>query len=258
MFVKFAARSDVGHVRTNNEDNFFCNGIFSETPTSAQGVSEAPCVFAVCDGMGGEDFGEVASLKTVEKLAEHCEKIKFGNYEAVEEFVKAANAAVMTFAKEQNSRAGTTLALVVISEDFFMAYNLGDSRIYVLKEENLLRVTDDHTVAEEKARMGLITPRKAQTSHERHILTKFVGISDDPFVISPDASGPHHVNEVKRVLLCSDGLTEMLTHREISEIVSGNYDVSVSVDKLIEAALERGGKDNVTCVLLEFTNEIQK
>ena len=241
MKIKFAVRSEKGHVRVNNEDNFYCNGVFTlpSDKISLQGIVETPCIFAVCDGMGGEDIGEIAALKTVETIAEYAEKIRSGS---VNEFVKKANEKLHSF----GLRTGTTLAMVVIQEDSFMAYNLGDSRIYRFERGMLLRVTDDHTIAEDKVRMGILTPKQADKSPEHNILTRYVGMSDDGVMSLPDSYGPYKLDG--KILICSDGLTDMLSYNEIVGLSSRSDD---SVDKLVETALKKGGNDNVTCLMIE-------
>ena len=248
--IKFAVRSDVGKVRTNNEDNFYCNGIYMtvserERPFFLTGTADLPCVFAVCDGMGGEDCGELASLTAVETLALHAKNLD------VNKFVSDANNKICDIMKSQGVRMGTTLALAVADKNSFMLYNVGDSRIYRLNTERLLRVTDDHTLAEDKVRMGLITPARAEKDRDRHVLTRYLGIFDDIFGLVPDSYGPFDFDDTRRVLLCSDGLTDMLDYQDISVIMSNAENVSDAVNNLVDAALMKGGRDNVTCIVLE-------
>ena len=259
MKIKFAVRSDVGRVRTNNEDNFFCNGIFMtvlerERPFFLSGFIDKPCIFAVCDGMGGEDCGELASLTTVEALSKHSQNILSNNNGGVQNFVKDANEKLCAVMNEQNLRMGTTLALAVMNEKSFSLYNIGDSRIYRLTNERLLRVTDDHTLAEEKVRMGLITPEKAEKDRDRHVLTRYLGIDEHEYgsTVSPDVYDSFNYDENKRILLCSDGLTEMLSYKDISTIMKKTSDVSDIVNNLVDAALFNGGRDNVTCIVAEI------
>ena len=262
--IKFSARSEMGRIRTNNEDNCYCNGIFMtvserERPFFLNGNTDPPCVFAVCDGMGGEDCGELASLTAVETLAKFAKKIPVEK-NSVSDFVNAANTRMIEIMKQQKIRMGTTLALAVINENSFTLYNIGDSRIYRLEAENqrLLRVTDDHSLAEDKVRMGLITPAQAEKDRDRHVLTRYLGIDDEEFSFAPDVYGPFDFNLNKKILLCSDGLTDMLSYGEISEIMRTNADVSEISDNLVDAALKNGGKDNVTCIVIEIKSQEEK
>ena len=258
--IKFAVRSDVGKVRKNNEDNFFVNGIYMteaerEKPFFMNGIAEAPCIFAVCDGMGGEDCGELASLTAVETLSRHSEKILHGSHEDVEDFVKDANKKLIDIMKSQHINTGTTLALATVSQNYFTLYNLGDSRIYRLNGETLILSTDDHTVTYEMIRAGQLDPRKAKTHPYRNVLTRFIGGEINENNIAPDVMGLLDVNENRRILICSDGLTDMLTHSELASIMKCYSEVSDTVNALVDAALFKGGIDNVTCIVLEVVNE---
>ena len=258
--IKFAARSETGNVRTNNEDNLYCNGIImtvseSGRPFFLNGSTEAPALFAVFDGMGGEDCGEVASLKAAEALQNHSRRILRSINNADKEinnYVSAVNSELIGFMRSQDIRTGATLVLSVIGTGSFRIYNLGDSRGFRIENGRLLRVTDDHTVAEEKMRMGLISAAQAEKSPERHILTRYLG-DDDEYGAIPDASKEYSFKTHSGGLLCSDGLTDMLTFPEISRIMSAAREPSEAVNMLVDSALKKGGRDNVTCLVFEIS-----
>ncbi|MBQ7155751.1 MAG: serine/threonine-protein phosphatase [Synergistaceae bacterium] len=258
--VKFAARSDVGHVRTNNEDNLYCNGIIMtvserERPFFLSGIAEAPCIFAVFDGMGGEDCGELASLTAAQTLSEHSPKILRNILDPDDgecNFVTDANEQLLDIMRKQRLRMGTTFVMSVIGGASFRVYNLGDSRGFRVENGRLVRVTDDHTVAEEKVRMGLLTPEQADKSRERHILTRCLGIYDDEVPVSPAVYGPFMFDSNSGGLMCSDGLTDMLEFKDIAGIMKNYPEPSDAVNALVEAALMRGGRDNVTCVVFRI------
>ena len=254
--LSFAARSETGKVRSSNEDNLYCNGISMtastrERPFFLSGITTSPAVFAVCDGMGGEDCGELASLTAVESIAGR----NIHDTEDVKHYVTDTNTKLLDIMRQENIRMGTTLALVLAGEDSFSAYNLGDSRIYRVNNGRLLRITDDHTVAEEKMRMGYINARKAEESRERHILTRYLGMYDDDCYLAPDVNGPYDYGENTRVLISSDGLNEMLGFKDIAQIMTRPGSVLDAVNALVNAAIMRGGVDNVTCIVLEFQKE---
>ena len=255
MSIKFAVRSEVGLVRKNNEDNFYCNGVFMrnpEKPFFMTGVAEPPCVFAVCDGMGGLDCGELASLTAVETLAEYDSKFLQDEYQEVNNYVSAVNKRIkQRIDAEERGEGGTTLALVNIIENAFVTYHLGDSRIYRTQNGKLLRITEDHTLAEYKVRMGIMTPQQAEKSEEWHILTKCLGLVDDNDTIFtiPDFNGAYPLKG--RILICSDGITDMLSDTEIEEIIIKAEDPAEAVNGLIDSALKKGGYDNATCIVIE-------
>lgn len=261
--ISFAARSEVGHVRSSNEDNLYCNGVTMtastrERPFFLAGITESPAIFAVCDGMGGEDCGELASLTAVEDLAGHSRNILHNLMDAdseVQKYVTDTNTKLLGIMRRERIQMGTTLALVVAGGNTFTAYNLGDSRIYRVNNGRLLRITDDHTVAEEKMRLGYITAQQAEESRERHMLMRFLGLYDDEVGIAPDINGPFEYGENTRVLLSSDGLNEMLAFRDIAAIMTSSATPKDAVNSLVEGALLNGGRDNVTCIVLEFLKE---
>ena len=260
--IRFAARSEVGNVRTNNEDNLYCNGIFMtvsdrERPFFVSGETASPAIFAVCDGMGGEDSGELASFTAVESLQEHSARILRAIADADKEvcdYVTDTNSRLLGIMRTQGIRMGTTLVMAVVGEDSFTLYNLGDSRGFRTGDGRLLRVTDDHTLAEDKARMGLITYAQADKSRERHILTRYLGDSDE-YGLAPDVNGGFGFEHNTRCLMCSDGLTDMLSFREIAAIMKAAMNPAEAVNLLVSSALEHGGKDNVTCVVFEILKE---
>ena len=260
--IKFAVRSEVGNIRTNNEDNLYCNGRIMtanerDKPFFFEGVTEAPAIFAVCDGMGGEDCGEVASMTAVEGLKEHSGKILRNLLDAdkeVDDYVKAVNDKLLGMMRSQGIRTGATLVLAIAGSNSFKIYNLGDSRGFRVENGRLLRVTDDHTVAEEKMRMGLLSAAQAEKSRERHILTRYFGDSDE-YGVMPDVSEEYSFDTHTGGMLCSDGLTDMLTFPEISRIMSAAKTPSEAVNMLVDSALENGGKDNITCLVFEIAKE---
>lgn len=261
--VKFSCRSVIGNVRTNNEDNLYCNGIIMtvserERPFFMNGQTDTPCIFAVCDGMGGEDCGELASLTAVETLQKHSRKILRNIIDAdqgIGDYVTDANKKLLDIMRTQRIRMGTTLVLALVHEDSFTIYNLGDSRGFRVENGRLLRVTDDHTLAEDKMRMGLITPAQAEKDRDRHVLTRCLGIYEDEFTLAPDASKKFSTDTNTGGLLCSDGLTDMLTFPEISRIMRDNPQPSDAVNKLVDSALEHGGRDNITCIVFRIEKE---
>ena len=257
--VKFAVRSEVGNVRKNNEDNFYCNGIFMtvserERPFFLSGITDTPAIFAVCDGMGGEDSGELASLTAVQTLQEHSRKILRNFIDAdkgVNDYVADTNNKMLGIMRSQGIRMGCTLVMAVLGEDSFTLYNLGDSRGFRVNNGRLLLATDDHTVAAEKVRMGLLTPAQGEKSREKHMLTRFLGDNDEWGAL-PDASNKFFTDENTGGMMCSDGLTDMLTFSEIAAIMNANPDPAKAVNALVDSALEHGGHDNVTCLVFRI------
>ncbi|MDQ3972837.1 MAG: Stp1/IreP family PP2C-type Ser/Thr phosphatase [Actinomycetota bacterium] len=229
--------SDVGQVRSNNEDGFHCGRT----------------VFAVADGLGGHAAGEVASALAIEQVAE-AEGADFDSEQAaaaaLSEAVQDANRAVLEDARATPEHAGmgTTLTAAVRWVDTLVLAHVGDSRAYLLRHgERLRRLTTDHNAAEEAVQAGYLTREQAARHPERHSLTRVVGLEPDIPVDTPD---PVALRPGDRVLLCSDGLTEVVGDDDIAELLAGADDPRAACEALIEATLERGAPDNVTVVVL--------
>ena len=220
-------------------------------------------VFAVCDGMGGEADGDFASLTAVTTLAEHVKAIKSAAANAEPEKTRQIHAAVRKFAADANNRLcsamstrrvrmGTTLVLVVIAKDTVYPYNLGDSRIYAHRfSKGLFRVSKDHTLAAQKVEMGILTEEEAGRDRGRHVLTQYLGVFEDEITVVPAAAEPLPFNENCRLLLCSDGLTEMVADARIEEILRAFPNAGDAAERLLTEALGNGGRDNVTCVVVD-------
>ena len=264
--LTFSSCSTRGFVRIKNEDNLYCNGksITAETrqkPFYFKNFAQTPCIFAVCDGMGGEAHGDLASMTAINVLSEHAEKIKSKIKsqtssdtinKAVQSFISEVNSRLCHIMREKSLRMGTTLALVVISDELVRAYNIGDSRIYKLDNGILSRISEDHTIVAQKIKMGLLTEEEARHDRSRHVLTRCLGVFEDEMVLTPHIIPPFHANERCRLLLCSDGLTDMLTDKQIQNIMLEHKDTSSAVNELTNCALQNGGKDNITCIIIDF------
>ena len=262
----FTTRSHPGRVRTNNEDNLYGNGVNltsenRDAPFNLQGRAQSPCIFAVCDGMGGEADGEFASLTAVTTLGEHAQVIKAAALssgdadKAVQDFVTDANDRLCRAMRSRSARMGTTLALAVLTEDTVRTYNIGDSRIYRLQDGAFSRLSVDHTLAAQKVRMGLLTEEEAQKDRSRHVLTRYLGVFGEEMIIEADVIAPFAVNTGCRLLLCSDGLTDMVPDARLEEVLRGAANAEAAANALVDEALRNGGKDNVTCIVIDFGGE---
>jgi protein phosphatase len=152
---------------------------------------------------------------------------------------------------------GTTLALVVVTRHVIKSYNIGDSRIYALRDDdgassgNFSLISEDHTLAAQKVKIGVITEEQALSDRGRHRLTRYLGIFEDEMIVSPDIIEPLPAVQSRRVLLCSDGLTDMVADSRVGEILRLANTADEAVDLLLDEALKNGGTDNVTCVVVD-------
>lgn len=230
--VRVGARTDVGRVREGNEDAY---------------MAQDP-LYAVADGMGGHQGGEVASSLALEKL----EKAADGRSDLAE-VVREANRAVFAKASQDPGLAGmgTTLTAVLLQDDRMHLAHVGDSRMYLLRDGNLERITKDHTVVERLVDEGRLTPQEAGIHPQRSILTKALGVDEDVEVDVADVD----VRPGDRVLLCSDGLTGMVEEDDLVLILGQHGDPQAASDALVTAANDAGGQDNITAVVLDVEGD---
>ena len=234
-FISWGARSDVGLVRGHNEDSFLLR-----TP-----------LFMVSDGMGGHAAGEVASSIAVETVGEQApgtaDDVLLGAA------VEAANMAVIEASEQGIGKPGMgcTATAVLIEKNRMAVAHVGDSRAYVLRQGTLVRVTHDHSYVEELVDSGQITADEARTHPSRSIITRALG-SD------PDMYADHfslEVNDGDRIILCSDGLSSMISDAEIESLAVSSATPQQAADNLVAAALTAGGADNVTVVVVDVLND---
>lgn len=241
-----------GVLRQYNQDNLYLNGLWrrdvadTKTYYASQTVREG--LFAVCDGMGGESYGEEASLMAVSALNGVTAEAfsRHGN-----EYLRAMNHDICRLMRDRQTRIGTTFAGLWISGGMAGISNIGDSRIYLLREKKLRKLSCDHTQTQRLLDMGLITPQQMDTHPDRHKLTQHLGIFPEEMVIEPYTLPPFKVEDLDLFLLCSDGLTDMLTEQEIARVLMERKPTKEKAAHLYEAASERGGRDNITVLLVQ-------
>lgn len=252
--VEVAGKSDVGKVRTNNEDNFGYDARFG--------------IYVVCDGMGGQAAGEVASKIGVDTILTYYRtSTRTGHFPMVGEpvdgvtdranhlgsAIQLANQAVFETAKHHASQRGMGSTVVSVSTEgsgaFFSVGHVGDSRIYLVRNGDIEQLTNDHSLVMEQVRRGLITLAEARVSKMQNIIIRALGTEA---TVKPDLDDKMAMpGDV--LVLCSDGLTRHVPDDAIAEVVSNTPDLRHAVDLLVEAAKDGGGEDNVTCLLLRFT-----
>lgn len=244
----------MGHVRKNNEDNYFVNGQYrfdvdqDETPIATI-IDKKVILAAVFDGMGGEENGELASLHAAKTLTKYDEA-SFGAI--TEAYVRQANDKICEEMDAQASgRMGTTLALLQIKNKQLNICNLGDSPIFFYRDGNMEQISVDHNEAQRMIDMGLITKEDYENGDKKYRLTQHLGIYPDEMELSPSVKVDIELKKKDVILACSDGLTDMVKNAEIQEIIAKNLSLEEKTKQLRDLALERGGKDNITLVLVE-------
>jgi protein phosphatase len=239
-------------VRTNNEDRF--------------GYDSRRGIYVVCDGMGGEAAGEVASRIAVDAMLDHFRQADRSARSPIPGFegvstrartlagaIRFANQAIRNAARQDPTcrGMGSTIVAVLVEGGSYSVGHIGDSRIYLLRNGNIQQLTEDHSLVMEQVRRGLITQEQAQCSEMQNVLDRALGTND---TVEPDLSDMA-AEAGDTLLLTSDGLTRHVSNREILQIASSAPSLAQACQSLIEAAKEAGGDDNITCVLLRFVKQ---
>lgn len=256
--MKIRARAAVcnhmGNVRKNNEDAFFLNGFYLPLEQMDEGgaytadASTPHQVYAVCDGMGGEAAGEMASFTMAASLSGLMESIVPGKSVRTEinKAVQEANHTVCAL----NKGAGCTLALLCLHEGKATVAWLGDSRIYLLQEEKLFRLSEDHTQSQRLLNMGVLDEAEAKKHTMRHVLTRYIGMDMADLLLQPSYGEELILKKSDVFLLCSDGLYDMVEEEFFAAYLS--QEPATAAAFLVEAALTAGGKDNVTAMVVRI------
>lgn len=238
--MRFKALSDKGKKRSANEDNFF--------------IKEELKFFMVADGMGGHAAGEVASQTAVDFAADFSFDL-VAPLESLSSLIYQINQEIIDKSQQNQeySGMGTTFAAVIVKSDTLYYINLGDSRIYLYnkQEQNLRKISKDHSLVADLLRQGKITEEEAFNHPKKNIVTQALGLDNDleldkgQLKLSPD----------DYLLLCTDGLTDMIRKNKIEEVFNKNNDPEEIAEKLLQAALNSGGYDNITLIVADYNEK---
>jgi len=245
LYLDYFYTSHIGNIRSSNQDNFFCVGEYMDcinkgTDNIISGTispSSKP-LFAVFDGMGGEEQGEMAAYIAAEQMSKFkCQK---DLYKSLLDYCMVANSEICNFAQGNNIHSmGTTAAMLLFDKKKVYMCNIGDSKAFVLSERSLKQISMDHVSVS-------VFGRKPPLSQN-------LGIPESELIISPYVNTMKcHADDI--FLICSDGLTDMVSISEIESILL-NTDKKCTAEQLLQTALKNGGKDNVTLVLIYVSNE---
>ena len=233
--VEEVGLTDVGRQRQSNEDSFY----------------EAPPVFAVADGMGGARAGEVASRMAVEAFGESPDH-RTEPEALLERIARNANRRIYELARSDEAYRGmgTTLTAVIVDGREIAVGHVGDSRLYRLRDGELERVTTDHSLVEEYVRAGRLAPEEAESHPQKSIITRALGVEEEVEVdtLTCDAC------DGDVYLLCSDGLTGMVSEAEVADILRNRTSLEQAARALVDAANSAGGRDNITVVLFRVAD----
>lgn len=248
--IQAACGCNIGNIRKNNEDNFYFLGKYLpannnglERLISFEGTLKRRQWFAVFDGIGGENFGEEAAFTAAKQMQESNKRLSnffFFEREGLERLTQKMNDAVVGLSKKlRTNKLGTTVAALCLSSRNAYVCNVGDSRVYRLRKGEFLQLSVDHT------------ENRPCKDGRKSSLNQYLGLEPDEVEIEP------HITKEKlmrkdRYLLCSDGLTDMLTNHKILNIMIENGNAEACVGRLIQEALEHGGRDNITVIVCDI------
>jgi serine/threonine protein phosphatase PrpC len=246
LVIQAAGNTDIGLVRKNNEDNF--------------GYDLRHGIFVVCDGMGGQQAGEMASKIAVDTVldyfrqAQNVAPVGGAGFEGVSPravglatAIQLANQAIHESGARNLHHAGmgSTIVAVVVEGNLFSIANVGDSRIYLSRKNDVVQLTNDHSLVMEQVRRGLMTLEEAEQSKMQNVIVRALGTDDS---VEPDLAD-HELNADDVLLLCSDGMSRYVKIETMAEAVNQESLEQACTD-LIEAAKSGGSDDNITCLLV--------
>ena len=244
--LKTFSITDIGRKRKVNQDYIY---------TSEEPVGNLPNVFIVADGMGGHNAGDYASKVTVETmLAEMQSSFEKNPTLIFRRAIEEANEVIRRRADEDKKLEGmgTTVVAATISNQMMYFANVGDSRLYLINQ-GIQQLTKDHSLVEEMVRLGGINEEEARHHPDKNIITRAIGVKEDVEVDFYEFS----LKKGDIILMCSDGLSNMIEDEEIFAIVKGARDIVEAGQNLIDRANENGGNDNISVVLAEpFSDEV--
>lgn len=235
-----ALKTDIGLNRDTNQDLIdVVHNQYNDT------------IYILCDGMGGYKGGEIAASECSKIIKKEFEKAKFKDVLSIKEWlyivIKKANKAINAIAKKnaELEKMGTTIVCLVISGNHKVYASVGDSRIYSYNHKNLTQLSEDQTFAQALLKAGYINQKEADIHPKKNLLLCAIGSNEDDLDIQIKET-----NE-ENYLLCSDGLYNMIDHKELHKIITNNEELDKKAQTLIDVANQNGGKDNISVILVE-------
>ncbi len=256
-----AMRSGIGNIRTNNEDSCYFNGEFADLDNMDQEKDryeefhDGQAMFAVCDGMGGYENGEVASYTAVSRMPELQKELLTADFgTTVTQWVEETNSEI----REKARDGGCTLALLFYKSERIHIAHIGDSRIYRYHQGALSRMTKDHSKLQVLLDAGIITEKEAETYPHKHVITRALGMNEeDSGRCTPTIREPVLAEDGDWYIICSDGVTDMLADNQIASILSQAETAEDCAGAIYREALKAGGKDNTSVIAIRIECEDQ-
>lgn len=262
--IDASVMTNKGEIRRKNEDNFYFNGIIKKTHSLndplhfSTNSSGKQFLFAVCDGMGGEQLGEEASYIAVQSLHEFY-KSNIQSFNKItdikkfmDDYINKTNQKIYDFSLTLGSKTGTTIAAIAFCQNKAIAFNIGDSSVYLLRNSNLTKLTTDHTEAQRLIRLGVLNSHTAKQHKSKNMLTRYLGSDPANGIMEADYSDELTVQKGDIFLICSDGLSNLLTDEEIKFHLSIPDNSALISKDLVDLALGNSSMDNVTAIVIKI------
>lgn len=260
MEIKSAVCSSVGRKMRINQDNFYIDGFINSKGRDyilrdfQNDGNEL--VAAICDGMGGEKHGEIAAMLAVESLKGCCKKYgniysNFVNISCC--YAESANWSICKYMRENGEeRMGSTVALLCVDriKKEAIAANVGDSKVFLFRDNNLIKLSEDHNKAQTLVALGIITEDEARVHPDRSKLTQHLGIYPNECLIEPYISDTVILEDNDMLIICSDGVTELLSNNDMVKIIGQKKDVKAIAKDIIDTVNKNGGNDNSTVIVI--------
>ncbi|MGN8739320.1 Stp1/IreP family PP2C-type Ser/Thr phosphatase [Bilifractor sp. HCP3S3_D3] len=239
--MRVFSATDIGQKRHMNQDFIF---------TSEESVGNLPNLFVVADGMGGHNAGDFASRYGVSVLVETVRKDKnFNPVKVMRNAIEAANREVFSQSRNDPSMAGmgTTMVVCTVVGGYAYIANVGDSRLYLAGSDSMTQITQDHSLIAEMVRLGELTPEEGRNHPDKNIITRAVGTNEDVKIDFFDVK----LETGDQILMCSDGLSNMVEDQRIFEILKGEDTEEDKAQVLVDEANANGGRDNIAVIVVE-------
>ena len=257
--IRAAVVCHKGCERDNNEDNFFFNGDLMPLNQMDQGAqivqefTDAKQLYAVCDGMGGANLGERAAYISVRQMVNFSNTFAQGTInQNIEQFANRISQEVAADAvKNQTRIEGSTLAMVAIVKQMIYVANVGDSRVYRLRGGELKQLSDDHSEVNRMRAAGLLTEEEARKAENSNVITRYIGMDDKKRPAPFAYQSKHTLVAGDRIMLCSDGVSDLMSRAQLQELMTSAASAEEAARALVLNALELGGKDNATAIVLD-------
>lgn len=246
--MRSVGKTDIGLVRKVNEDSFICEKLEG---------SDDSYLYIVADGMGGHNAGEVASSMAVNEVAayirENIEALRLGDKEIqdlIRDAILYANDKVYktSIIKSSCLGMGTTLSMVLIKGGSLYIGHVGDSRVYLIRENEISMLTEDHSLVAELIKSGTIKPEEANSHPQKNVITRALGTE---YTLEPDVK-QFDMQRGDYILICTDGLSNAVNEEDMVYTVKNSSDLNEACELLVNKAKERGGFDNITVVIIQM------